>query len=170
MCKTPSTVAILPCLLMVASVFAQGEQPMMVKSESGVPLEAHNDPNLCSPDGTGVGGYDLVSYRADGGPVYGVPEFAAEIDGVQYVFVSQENLDAFLENPQRFLPAYTGFCAITLALGRVTCPEYTNFKIEDDQLLLFEVTGFTNGRTLWDSDSATFRRQADDNFTRLIDR
>ena len=41
-------------------------------------------------------------------------------------------------------------------MGRLACPDYTNFKIEDGRLLLFELTGFTNGRTVWNSDPAGF--------------
>ena len=120
-------------------------------------------------EGVAVGGYDLVSYRQADGPVAGSEMFATEYDDTTYYFANQPNLDQFLENPARYVPAYSGFCAITLALGRVTCPEYRNFKIENDQLLLFEVTGFTNGRTLWNSDAETFRGQADDNFDRLLE-
>ena len=142
---------------------------MMGKSQSGVTLDANVDWSMCTPDGVAVGGYDLISYRQPDGPVAGRETYSAQHEGATYFFANRSNLDQFLENPQRFLPAYLGFCAITLALGRVTCPEYTNFKIEDDQLLLFEVTGFTNGRTLWNSDPATFRRQADGNFDRLLE-
>lgn len=166
--KTRSTAVLLICLMMTAPTFAQDEQSMEAKSMSGVPLEEHSSADLCAPDGIAVGGNDLVSYRSEDGPILGSPEFSAEHDGVTYLFASQENVAAFLEDPQHYLPAYTGFCAITLALGRVTCPEYNNFKIENDQLLLFEITGFTNGRTLWNTDTAKFRRQADDNFARLI--
>jgi hypothetical protein len=53
-------------------------------------------------------------------------------------------------------------------MGRLVCPDYTNFKIEDGRLLLFEIAGFTNGRTIWDSDPTGFRQQADANFKRLV--
>ena len=161
--------AIVTLSLIVAPALAQDEAPMMVKSQSGVPLDEHVDPAMCNPDGVAIGGYDVVSYRQDGGPVHGDAEITAEHDGGTWRFASNANRDTFLEDPARFVPAYSGFCAVTLALGRVTCPEYTNFKIENDQLLLFEVTGFTNGRTLWNSDVDGFRRQADDNFTKLVD-
>ena len=81
-----------------------------------------------------------------------------------YLFETEANRQAFLDDPTRFLPAYSGWCAVTLALGRLTCPDYTNFKIEDDRLLLFELTGFTNGQTLWNSDPGRYRQQADGNY------
>ena len=171
MSPTETIVAFLAASLAVlASVpaAAQDEAPVMVKSQSGVALDEH-DPDMCHEDGVGVGGYDLVSYRQDGGPLRGDEQHAAEHADLTYLFANVDNRDAFLADPERYLPAYSGFCAITLALGRVTCPEYTNFKIENDELLLFEVTGFTNGRTLWNSDTAGYRQQADDNFKLILE-
>lgn len=162
-------------VLLVASlgsgtqVSAQDEAPMMVKSRSGVPLDESPDLKMCNSGGLGVGGYDLVTYRQEAGPVLGDENFTFDHDGVTYRFVSRENRDLFSADPKPYLPAYSGFCAITLAFGRVTCPEYNNFKIENDRLLLFEVTGFTNGRTLWNTDTDGFRTQADDNFKRLVE-
>ncbi len=155
---------------LVFSVNAQAADspPEMIKSESGIALSDTVDLHMCSQDGVAIGGYDLVSYRQVGGPVAGSAANAVTHEGSTYLFVSKLNKELFVKDPQRYLPAYSGFCAITLALGRVTCPEYTNFKIENDKLLLFEVTGFTNGRTLWNSDSSNFRQQADTNFDRLL--
>ena len=157
-------------LLMVCATsiaIAQDEPPMMAKSTSGVPLDATIDWNMCRDDGVAIGGYDPVSYRQPDGPVAGNADYSADYDGATYRFANEANLEIFLADPDRYVPAYSGFCAVTLALGRVTCPDYTNFQIEDDRLLLFEVTGFTNGRTLWNTDAATFRQQANDNFELL---
>ncbi len=140
----------------------------MVKSNSGLPLSEHVDAEMCNPEGVALGGYDVVSYREDGGPLPGDQQFSLEHEGATYLFASQVNLERFVKDPKKYLPGYSGFCAITLALGRVTCPDYTNFKIENDQLLLFEVTGFTNGRTLWNSDAPGYRQQADHNYLQIL--
>ncbi|MEM9313394.1 MAG: YHS domain-containing (seleno)protein [Pseudomonadota bacterium] len=153
-------------ITLVTSVAAQEMAP---KSTSGVSLDHGPDLTMCSPDGLAVGGFDVLSYRETGGPVAGDPDITAEYDGQRYRFATATNRARFLEDPQRFVPAYNGFCAITLSFGRVTCPDYSNFKIENDRLLLFEVTGFTNGRTLWNSDSTTFRERADLNYERLLE-
>ncbi len=160
--------AIALALWLVAPVLAA--QEMQPKRETGMSVDHGPDLAMCSPDGVAVGGYDVVSYRQPDGPVPGSGDFVAEHDGSIYRFASEANRDAFLEDPERYIPAYNGFCAITLSFGRVTCPEYTNYKIENDRLLLFEITGFTNGRTLWNSDADTFRRRADDNYDRLLRR
>ena len=122
----------------------------------------------CAPDGLGVGGYDLVSYHQPGGPLAGSEAFELEHQGLRYRFVSSENRDQFLAAPESYLPHYRGWCAATLSMGRLACPDYTNFKIENGDLLLFELAGFTNGRTLWDSDPLGFRQRADANATKLL--
>ena len=148
--------------------WAQEEPPMMEKGQVGIPLDSPVERSMCAPDGVSLGGYDLISYRETGGPVPGSSVFLAEHQGYQYHFSNQSNLDLFNTDPERYAPAYSGFCAITLALGRVTCPEHTNFIIQDDTLFLFEIKGFTNGRTLWNTDPLEFRSKADTNFEKLI--
>lgn len=160
-------------LVVTLAGFAQesGEDDvrMMMQKPTGEITEAtQHDPSICAPDGIAVGGYDLVSYRADTGPVMGEQKFAAKHDGLTYLFSSKKHKRQFEKRPDYYLPKYSGWCAISLALGRLTCPDYTNFKIENDQLLLFETTGFTNGRVLWNSDAQGFRVKADGNYVRIL--
>lgn len=160
-------VAALAAVTATAAAADGSNAPMMEKRNAGMSLTAGHDPSACAPDGVGAGGYDLISYRQRGGPRPGSPEFLAEYQGLRYLFVSADNRRQFLAEPERYLPAYGGWCATTLALGQLMCPDPKVFKIEDDRLLLFEVTGFTNGRTLWDTDPVSYRRKADANFETL---
>ena len=159
-------------LLLISLSWAQAEEPaapMMSKPMGNIEDFVGHDAGECAPDGIALGGFDVVSYRTDGGPIAGSAEITASHQGLTYHFSTAENRDAFQARPAYYLPRYSGWCAVTLALGRLTCPDYTSFKIENDELLLFEVTGFTNGRTLWDTDASGFRVRADDNFLKLID-
>jgi hypothetical protein len=149
-------------LFLVLQVLAA--DPPMEKQTSGTLIGMPYDPYACAPNGVGVGGYDLVSYRLPDGPVPGRSDLFVEHQELKYLFSSEEHKQEFLADRDYYLPAYDGWCAITLALGRVTCPDFTNFKVEVDRLLLFEVTGFTNGRTVWNSDPLTYRKKADANF------
>ena len=125
-------------------------------------------PFICSPDGVALGGYDVVSYRQPDGPILGSAEFESKQEVLTYRFSNAENLKLFLTDPELYLPRYHGWCAATLSMGRLACPDYTNFKIEDGSLLLFELVGFTNGRTVWDSDPLGFRTRADANALELL--
>lgn len=140
----------------------------MVKVRSGVTLDTPVERSMCADGVAAVDGYDLITYREPGGPIAGSPDYPAVYAGSTYYFSSAANLATFQADPQRYVPAYHGFCAVTLALGRVVCPDSTNFVVQDDRLFLFEVTGFTNGRTLWNTDPNNFRSKADTNFGSLI--
>ena len=125
------------------------------------------DRSVCAPEGIALGGYDLVSYYQPEGPILGKGTITAEYEGLTYQFVSKENKASFVAEPKRYLPTYLGWCSTNLAMGRLACPDYKNFKIENDRLLLFEHAGFTNGRDIWNSDPARHRQMADDNFARF---
>lgn len=163
-------------LVMNASSYAQSDEQtkiQMMKKKAAMEGTA-DDPQhtpleslMCAKNGRAAGGMDLVSYRQSSGPVFGIAEYSMEIMGDTYVFADEANLEIFRGDPQRYLPAYAGFCAMSLALGSITCPDVMNYKIEDDRLLFFEVTGFTNGQALWNSDPLGFRAKADLNYRRL---
>ncbi|MEM9255372.1 MAG: YHS domain-containing (seleno)protein [Pseudomonadota bacterium] len=147
---------LLHCLLwltMSASALVSAESPAHVSD--------------CAPQGIALGGYDAVSYHQQSGPLMGKPGLAEEVDGLQYLFTSEANRATFNAAQEKYLPVYSGWCAATLAMGRLACPDYTNFKIENGRLLLFELAGFTNGRTLWNTDPSGFRQRADTNFEQL---
>lgn len=163
------SLVLISSILLSTATQAEANPPQMEKGQAGIPLGSSFDRSMCAMEGVSVSGFDLVSYRQPDGPALGAPEFSLKYDGSTYLFANQSNLDTFRANPERYLPAYAGFCAITLALGRITCPDYSNFKIEKDRLLLFEITGFTNGRTLWDTNPEDFRIKADANFSKLDD-
>lgn len=125
-------------------------------------------PPDCLPDGIGVGGYDVLTYRTGNTPVMGVPEIKFIHAGVEFHFATEANRQAFSLNPESYLPEYDGWCAATLAFGQLICPDYSNFKVEGDRLLLFELAGFTNGRSVWNSDPVGFRERADENYRELL--
>jgi len=115
-----------------------------------------------------VGGYDLVSYHGANGPVRGSSAITAVYAERVYQFIDDTNRAQFLADPKKYLPRYQGWCATSLSMGHLAIPDYTNFKIEDGSLLLFEHTGFTNGRTLWDTDPSGFRARADQHAVELL--
>lgn len=159
--KTVSGKWLFPFLLLSALAAA----PLAVTAQSAA---AKNEYHRCAPDGVAIGGFDLVSYRDSAGPLPGVAEHSVTYQGYEYRFATEENLEAFLAKPEEYLPRYQGWCATTLAMGRLACPDPLNFKIEDGSLLLFELVGFTNGRTVWNTDPGGFRARADQNALRFL--
>lgn len=63
-------------------------------------------------------GYDPVAFFTVGEPVEGNAKYAAVFDGATYYFASQQNLDAFEDAPEKFAPAFGGFCAFGVSVGK----------------------------------------------------
>lgn len=84
----------------------------------------------------GVQGYDLVSYHQNGGPVAGNGNNVVEYDGVTYLFSSKENMQVFEKNPALYLPAYGGYCAYGVALGKKFVGDPTVWKLINGKLYL----------------------------------
>ena len=127
-----------------------------------------HDHSICAPNGIAVGGYDVVSYF-DSGPLMGTSTFTHEYNDLTYQFANETNLQKFIQSPEAFLPKYRGWCSATLSMGRLACPDFANYKIENGALLLFERIGFSNGLDMWNADPITASRNANAHFERLID-
>lgn len=85
---------------------------------------------------TGVLGYDLVSYHTDGKPVRGTGDHLVVVDGVTYLFSSEENKNAFEKDPNRYLPAYGGYCAYGVSVNKKFVGDPEVWKIVDGTLYL----------------------------------
>lgn len=84
----------------------------------------------------GIGGYSPVSYF-EGGPEMGKPEFAHTHAGTTYYLTSQHQLNKFQSNPEKYVPAFDGFCAFGQAIEKEFVVDPTSYKIVDGRLLLF---------------------------------
>lgn len=65
-----------------------------------------------------VQGYDVVSYQTGKRPVRGNGNHVATYDGATYQFSSNANKDAFLADPDKYVPAYNGYCAFGVSVGK----------------------------------------------------
>lgn len=83
----------------------------------------------------GVQGYDLVSYQT-GTPVRGTGHHTAVHAGMTYLFVTAANLEAFKKDPERYLPAYGGYCAFGVTKGKKFYTDPLAWHIEDGRLYL----------------------------------
>lgn len=115
-------------------------------SQSGM---SQNHKYSCSNEEIAFGGFDLVSYF-DGNPVKGLEKYQFEYDGLTLYFSTYRNYLIFKKEPEKYMPAYGGWCATAVAGNILTKPDYSMFKIQDDKLLFFEVKAFFNGKTHWE--------------------
>jgi hypothetical protein len=78
-------------------------------------------------------------------------------DGVTYRFASQEHLDLFKKNPERFLPVYGGWCAWAVpALGKRVDVDPESFEIRQGKLYVFYRDPSLDTRSLWLKDPDGF--------------
>ena len=114
--------------------------------------------------GLAAHGYDVVALFTDGKPVIGTDAYAIAQDGGTYRFASQAHLDAFKADPAKYEPAYGGFCAYGVALGKKFDGDPRYWKIVDGKLYLN-----LNGdiQTEWSKDIQGNLAKAERNWTRI---
>jgi len=84
----------------------------------------------------GVGGYDLVSYQTGRKPLPGNGNFVTVHDGVTYLFSSEANKAAFDAAPKKYLPAYGGWCAFGVSVGKKFVGDPNVWEVVDGRLYL----------------------------------
>lgn len=132
---------------------------------TGAGAEAPRPVNtLGSPDGLAIRGYDPVAYFRDGGPRPGKPEFTVHHGGAAWRFASAEHKALFEADPERYLPAYGGFCAYGTARGYLVKIEPEAWSIVDGRLYLNYDLGV---RKSWLGRTKTYIARADGNWPRL---
>ncbi len=118
----------------IATVFALG---------AGAPASADDElygetlvNTLYSDDGVAIRGYDPVAYHAQGKPVQGDAKITFNYKGATWRFASAENRDLFAANPEKYEPAYGGYCAYGTGEGYLVKTEPEAFTIIDGKLYL----------------------------------
>jgi hypothetical protein len=112
-------------------------------------------------DLSAIGGYDLVSYHQETGPVRGSGYHVVQDEGVTYLFANTENMATFEANPENYLPAYNGFCAYGVAVGKKFNTDPTVYEIIDGTLYLNLDSGIQNE---WSKDITGNIAKADENW------
>ena len=123
--------------------------------------ELNNDDGYST---TGLNGYDPVAYFTMGKAVRGSGHHVAVFDGVSYLFNSEENKNAFEAQPAGYVPAYGGYCAYGVSLGKKFVGDPEVWKIVGDKLY------FALDRDIqchWLQDIAGHIRQANSNWNKI---
>jgi len=81
-------------------------------------------------------GFDPVAYFSDAAPTRGSASHAAVHDGATYYFSSAENLAAFEADPTTYAPAFGGFCAYGVSVGKKFDGDPRYWKIANGRLYL----------------------------------
>ncbi len=131
------------------------------EAQAGAPRPVNT---LGSTEELAIRGYDPVAYFRDDGPRLGKPEFSVRHGGATWRFASAEHKALFEADPDRYLPAYGGFCAYGTSRGYLVKIEPEAWSIVDGRLYLNYDLGI---RKTWLGDRAKFIARADANWPRL---
>ena len=92
-------------------------------------------PVFATEDGA-IRGYDPVAYHVAGEPTRGSTDFSSTYNGETWFFSSADNKALFDGDPERYAPAYGGYCAYGMSKNHVVSTDPNAWTIEDGQLYL----------------------------------
>jgi len=136
-------------MLLLAGLIAVPFAPLAVQAAPTPSLQERFDTLGL---GVALGGFDPVSYFPEGGgkPAKGFVKRDFKHKGVTYRFASDSNRDRFRANPEKYIPAYNGWCAWAMAeLDAKVDVEPTAFEIYNGKLYVFYDHADLNTRALW---------------------
>jgi YHS domain-containing protein len=118
-------------------------------------------------DGIALQGYDPVAYFTDGKPVKGDARYQASFRGAVYRFASAAHKQAFEQAPEKYEPAFGGYCGYAASINRLSpiSPEF--WEIIDGRLVL------QHNQKAWDAwheDRPGNLHKADANWPGLVQR
>lgn len=109
-------------------------------------------------------GYDPVAFHTAGKAVKGNPAILAESSGYKFAFSSEENRTAFEKQPEKYMPAFGGYCAFGVSIGVLFPVEIDTWEIIDGRLVL----QYTNEvKQMFEENKAENLRKANENWARM---
>lgn len=120
--------------------------------------------------GVALHGYDPVAYFKQGKAVKGKKEIGAvSYEGVNYLFSSNENKEAFKQKPGAYEPQYGGWCAYAMGSdGSKVDIDPETFKILNGKLYVFYNKFFNNTLKSWNKDEINLNKKADANWQKTF--
>ena len=92
--------------------------------------------NIDRAAGHALDAYDPVAFFTDKAAVKGDFKITATHQDATYFFASEKNRDAFQADPQHYVPACGGYCAVGAALGVLLPVDISTWQIVDGRLVL----------------------------------
>lgn len=119
-------------------------------------------------DGLAIEGYDPVSYF-DGKPAEGKNNLTYSYKGVIYRFSNQGNLAKFKSTPEKYEPAYGGWCAYAMGEnGEKVKVDPETYKIVDGKLYLFYNFWANNTLEKWNKNEPKLKEAGDRNWSKIV--
>jgi hypothetical protein len=108
---------------------------------------------LYTDDGFFIGGFDPVSYLTEGKSQKGSEINSIIFKGTKILFKDAENKKLFQANPEKYLPAYNGYCAYAMAeSGDLVGIDPQSFKVINGKVYLFYNGIWANTLKKWNKE------------------
>lgn len=115
-----------------------------------------------------IDGYDPVSYFGNK-PTEGKEELKFDYKGITYLFASAANLNKFKASPEKYEPAYGGWCAYAMGeTGEKVKIDPETYKILDGKLYLFYNFWGNNTLSDWNKNEKPLKLKSDQNWKKFI--
>ena len=125
--------------------------------------------NFNTKQSLAIQGYDPVSYF-DSKPKEGKESLKYVYKGVTYQFINEVNISKFKASPEKYEPAYGGWCAYAMgASGEKVKIDPETYKITDGKLYLFYNFWTSNTLKDWNKDEKTLKEKADKAWNKLAE-
>ena len=118
-------------------------------------------------DGIAIKGYDPVAYFTDGKPVKGDSRFTYTWNGAKWLFASQEHMDLFGKDPEKYAPRYGGYCAYAVSQGTTADIDPDAWDIIDGKLYL---NLDKKVQRIWRQDIKGYIEKADQNWPSVLNK
>jgi YHS domain-containing protein len=90
-------------------------------------------------------GHDVVAYHTENTHAMGSAEFRSTYEGSTFQFKSAQHKALFDANPQKYLPAYGGYCANGIVYGIPWGGDANTWKMIDGKVYIFGGQGSKDG-------------------------
>jgi YHS domain-containing protein len=118
--------------------------------------------------GLAIEGYDPVSYF-QGKPSEGKKSHSFVHRGVAYYFSSAANRSAFIDHPEKYEPAYGGWCAYAMGKnGDKVKVDPETFKIVNERVFLFYNFWGNNTLADWNENEPQLKSSADKQWKKYV--
>lgn len=104
-----------------------------------------------------IDGYDSVAYWTENQAVEGKKKYTYKYKDAKWRFATQENLDLFKANPEKYMPQYGGYCAWALSDDDLASVDGDAWTMYEGKLYL---NYNKNVMKDWRQDKATFVKLA----------
>ncbi|MBS1662052.1 MAG: YHS domain-containing protein [Bacteroidetes bacterium] len=123
--------------------------------------------SVFAPNGKAIKGYDPVAFFTESKPVMGKENFSYKWNGAEWYFSSQENMEKFKANPEKYAPQYGGYCAYGMSQGHKAPTETETWTVLDDKLY-FNYN--SKVKEMFNKDRQGYIEKADKNWPELKDK